>query len=59
MLRACKSDHFLSEENLCPLCGSPTSKNWSGMLTILDPKESELAQAMNIEKAGTYALKVR
>jgi len=59
MLRACKNDHFLSEEALCPLCGGPTSKNWSGMLTIFKPEESELARAMNIEKPGTYALKVR
>ena len=59
MQRACKADHFLSDEPLCPLCGTPTSKNWSGILTILDPENSELAQAMNITRAGTYALKVR
>lgn len=59
MLRACKEDHYLSEESLCPLCGSPTSKNWSGLLTILDPEGSQLAEAMHIEKAGNYALKVR
>ncbi len=59
MQRACKECHFLSDESICPSCGSPTSKNWSGMLTILDPEESELAAAMNIEKPGTYALKVR
>lgn len=59
MLRACKNDHFLSEDNLCPLCGSPTSKNWSGLLTILKPEDSELAKAMNIQQPGTYALKVR
>lgn len=59
MLRACKSDHFLSEENLCPLCGGPTSKNWSGILTILHPEQSQMAEAMNVTKPGSYALKVR
>ncbi len=59
MMRACKEDHFLSEEAQCPLCGGPTSKNWSGFLSVLDPEKSQMADAMNIKKAGTYALKVR
>lgn len=59
MIRACKEDHFLSEEAVCPLCGGPTSKQWSGFLAVLDPEDSALAEAMNIQKAGNYALKVR
>lgn len=58
-MKACKECHLLSEEAICPHCGNPTSKNWSGMLTIIDPTDSELAGAMNITKPGTYALKVR
>ena len=59
MSKACKGCHLLSEENTCPNCGAATSKNWSGLLTILDVSKSELAQQMNIQKPGTYALKVR
>ncbi len=59
MIRACKNDHFLSEEALCPLCNAPTSKQWSGFLAVLEPEKSELAEAMNISKSGNYALKVR
>lgn len=59
MIRACKEDHFLSEEAVCPLCGGPTSKQWSGFLAVLDPEDSALAEAMHIQKAGNYALKVR
>lgn len=59
MIRACKEDHFLSEEAVCPLCGGPTSKQWSGFLSVMDPENSSLAEAMNITKAGNYALKVR
>jgi len=59
MMRACKQDHYLSEEAVCPLCGGPTSKNWSGILTILDPEASQMAEAMNVTKPGSYALKVR
>lgn len=59
MSKACKACHLLSEEVMCPNCGQATSKNWSGLLTIIDPSTSELAKVMNIEKPGTYALKVR
>ena len=59
MSKACKNCHLLTEEVLCPNCGGQTSKNWSGLLTIIDPAASELAKTMNISKAGTYALKVR
>lgn len=59
MQRACKTDHYISEEAICPLCGGPTSKNWSGFLSVLDPENSDLAEAMNITVAGSYALKVR
>jgi len=59
MSKACKNCHLLTEEVQCPNCGGPTSKNWSGLLQIMDPAQSELAKTMNISKAGTYALKVR
>jgi RNA polymerase subunit RPABC4/transcription elongation factor Spt4 len=55
-LKACKVCHALTEEPTH--CEQPTSKNWSGHLTILDAG-SELAKSMNIEKPGQYALKVR
>jgi len=58
-MKACKACHLLTEENACPSCGQGTSKNWSGLLTIMDPAASELAKTMNIQKPGTYALKVR
>lgn len=59
MSKACKQCHLLTEEVTCPNCGGQTSKNWSGLLQIMDPATSELAKTMNISKAGTYALKVR
>ncbi len=59
MSKACKACHLLTEDLTCPNCGSQTSKNWSGLLQIMDPAASELAKTMNITKAGTYALKVR
>ncbi len=58
-MKACKQCHLLTEEAICPQCGSPTSKSWSGFLAVMNPEESELAEAMNITKPGHYALKVR
>jgi DNA-directed RNA polymerase subunit E" len=58
-MRACKSCQFLSEEAVCPTCGDPTSKQWSGFLAVIKPERSALAEAMNITKPGNYALKVR
>ncbi|HUR60785.1 MAG TPA: transcription elongation factor subunit Spt4 [Candidatus Thermoplasmatota archaeon] len=59
MSKACKQCHMISEELQCANCGGATSKNWSGLLQIMDPATSELAKTMNIEKPGIYALKVR
>jgi len=59
MSKAFKACHLISDELQCPNCGQQTSKNYSGILTILDPASSELAKQMNIQKPGTYALKVR
>lgn len=43
----------------CPVCGNPTSDNWSGLLIITKPEESELANELNIDLAGEYCLRVR
>ncbi len=59
MQRACKTCHFISEEAMCPNDGEPTSKNWSGFLSVMDPENSVLAEQMKITKPGNYALKVR
>jgi DNA-directed RNA polymerase subunit E" len=59
MQRACKKCNYISEESMCPLDGEPTSKNWSGFLSVMEPEKSELAEAMEITKPGNYALKVR
>lgn len=48
-----------TDENVCPVCHSPTSKTWQGYVIITDPKKSRIARKMNIASAGRYALKVR
>jgi len=56
---ACKKCMFLTEQEECPLCGGELSKDWQGMVVILDSDGSEVAQHMGIKANGKYALKVR
>jgi len=58
IVRACKTCHVLTEKDVCPNCGIPTSKRWRGYVIILDPEHSQVAEKMNIKKPGKYALKV-
>lgn len=57
-VNACKNCHVLTDKDVCPNCAIPTSKRWRGYVIIRDPDNSQVAQKMNIKKAGKYALKV-
>ena len=58
-MKACTVCKMISNGDQCPNCGSPTSDNWSGLLIIIDPEESELARELNITTPGEYCLRVR
>lgn len=57
--RACTSCKYISQEKICPICESKTSPDWNGLIVILDPDDSRLAQDLNITTPGRYALEVR
>ena len=58
--RACKNCRLLSRERICPNCrSSDLSEDYTGLLIVLDPDNSELAKKAGIEKKGRYALRVR
>ena len=59
LLKACKHCSFLTEVDVCPLCGNQTSKEWQGYVIIVDHTKSEIAKRMNISVNGKFALKVR
>jgi DNA-directed RNA polymerase subunit E" len=59
VLKACKHCSFITEEDVCPLCGNPTSKEWQGYVIILDHTKSEIAKRMGINVNGKFALRVR
>ena len=58
-MKACTKCKLITNEDRCPICEGTTSTNWSGLLIITDPEESELARELNIEIPGEYCLRVR
>lgn len=60
MKKVCKSCKLFVEGNECPLCKSnQLSTNWQGRLIIIDANKSMIAQKMDINIKGEYAIKVR
>jgi len=58
--KACKNCRFISSGAVCPNCKSTNlSDDWSGLVIVLDPSNSEVAKKMGITSAGRYALRVR
>jgi DNA-directed RNA polymerase subunit E" len=67
-LKACRDCHYLTNETQCPNCrGTSLSTSYTGIVVILpgrkpkdDPRStSYIAERLNIDKPGKYALKVR
>jgi DNA-directed RNA polymerase subunit E" len=58
--KACKNCKFISKGSVCPNCKSTNlSDDWSGLVVIMDPANSEVAKRMGISAPGRYALRVR
>lgn len=59
--KACKKCKRVVETKVdtCPTCGSEEfSRNWKGIVHILNPEKSKIAQEMEIKTPGKYALRV-
>ena len=58
--KACANCHFLTKGNVCPKCRETSlSDDFSGLVIIFYPENSEIAKVMNIKEKGRYALRVR
>ena len=58
---ACSEGHIILADGIdqCASCPSaPVSSDWTGYVVGLDPSRSEIANRLNIEVPGNYALKV-
>jgi DNA-directed RNA polymerase subunit E" len=60
MSRACRTCKIITDENACPICrGTDLSDDYSGLLVIIDPEGSQLAEKMDLKQEGRYALRIR
>ena len=60
MSRACRACKIITEEPACPICRSTDlSDDYSGILIVLDPEGSQLAEKLEIKQEGRYALRIR
>jgi DNA-directed RNA polymerase subunit E" len=58
--RACRNCHLVSEANVCPDCKSTDlSDDFSGIVVIINPERSSIAEIMGIKKRGRYAVRIR
>ncbi|MDY6775336.1 MAG: transcription elongation factor subunit Spt4 [Halobacteria archaeon] len=56
----CRECHRVVEGEECPVCMSTNlSEDWSGYVVITDPEKSEIADKMDVDMKGKFALKVR
>lgn len=59
-MRACRKCKNISDENICPICkGTEFSDDYSGLLIVFDPENSVLAEKLETDEPGNYALKIR
>jgi DNA-directed RNA polymerase subunit E" len=59
--KACKDcNRLVEDETECPVCkGNDLSENWSGLVVIYDPEESDIADKLDITTPGRYAIRVK
>ena len=58
--RACKTCRRLVKGNMCPICKtSELTRNWKGILVVMDPVNSEVAKEAGITSPGKFAIRVK
>ena len=56
---ACRACRCVTVSKVCPACKSTDlSPDWCGIVLVVKPSESKIAQTLGISKDGKYALKV-
>jgi len=48
-----------TKEKVCPKCQGDLSEKYSGMIVILEPERSEIAQLVGLNAVGSYAIRVK
>lgn len=59
--KACTNCRRIVEDSQeCTVCkNNDLSNNWSGLVVIYDPEDSEIAGKLGVETPGRYAIRVK
>lgn len=58
--QACRNCRRLVKGGICPVCKSADlTRNWKGVLVVIDANSSEVAKEMGITAPGRYGIKVK
>ncbi len=56
---ACRKCKAVTTGKICPVCkSSDVTPDWSGIVLVVDPTNSEISKTIFITKKGKYAIKV-
>ncbi len=56
---ACRKCKFVTIGKVCPICkSSDLTPDWSGIVLVVDPSNSQIARTLGITEKGKYALRV-
>ena len=55
---ACRKCKFITIGKVCPACkSSDLTRDWNGMILVVDPANSQIARTLGITEKGKYAIK--
>ncbi len=55
---ACRKCKFITIGKVCPACkSSDLTRDWNGMILVVDPANSQIAKTLGITEKGKYAIK--
>ena len=55
---ACRKCKFITTGKVCPACkSSDLTRDWNGMILVVDPANSQIAKTLGITEKGKYAIK--
>ncbi|PSH01587.1 MAG: DNA-directed RNA polymerase subunit E'' [Nanohaloarchaea archaeon QH_8_44_6] len=59
--KACKQcNRIVEDATECPVCkNNDLSESWSGLVVIYDSEDSEIAERLEIQTPGKYAIRTR
>ncbi len=56
---ACRKCKFVTIGKVCPVCkSSDLTPDWTGIVLVVDPSNSQIARTLGITEKGKYALRV-